>query len=342
MPAYIPARKAVVTRRYNLKYAALAGDCERIQRLQRDYELVQRVLDLSKEKSFSEVSEASGVKVSTLRDWVCGRKLPRSLRLNPSRKNSISRGRLADSLDFIYLLGVYQPRVQKINERLSVESKHDWLEEKVFDCMHAVFGDIHSQYALFQSKELMGYVREITDDNCSLPESLFYSRKNACRSDIERAYIRGFLDSRASIACQKRVLKCSGSIRQKPVVFAYVRNSSLLEKIKGLLAKHSINSSYIKDKRDGRRSLCINEFSSVKICRLYMSCSPKKERLSELLEYHEDVISNDLLGKSSKRILEARQEKAQNVVDCNSSRQRVFQSSRKRREGNKKAVNLCC
>lgn len=340
MPAYIPARKAVVTRRYNLKYGMLAGDDERIQRLQKDYELVQRVLDLSKEKSFSEVSEVTGVNLSTLRDWVSGRKLPRSMRLNSANSNKINKQKLAESLDFIYLLGVYQPRVQKITEKLFVESKHDWLEEKVFDCMHDVFGDTHSQYALFQSKDLMKCIREITDDNGSLPESLFYPKENACRSDVERVYIQGFLDSRASVTCQKRVLKCSGGIRQKPVIFAHVRNSSLLEKIKGLLAKHSINSSYITDKRDGRRSLCINELSSVKICRLYLSDSPKKEKLSEFMEYHEDMIKNDLFGRSSKEIQRSKQEKEKNIAKVGSSMPRVFRSSRKRREFNKQVFKV--
>ncbi len=342
-PSYllkISYRKSQATRRYNQKAKQLKGDAEKLARLQENYTLVMRTLDLIKNYPLQDVSKITGVNPTTLSDWASGRKLPRSMRLNPSRSNKINKQKLAKSLDFLYLLGVYQPRVQAVSLRMRIMSRHDWLEEKVFDCMQSIFGDNNSQQAMFQSKDLMACVTEITDDNRSFPESLFYPRENIQRKDLERVYLQGVLDSRASITRQKRKLKRSESIREKPVIFVRVRNSSLLEKIKGLLAKHSIISSYNEDKRDGRRCLCINEFNSVKICRKYMSRSPKKERLSEFIEYHEDLIKNDLLGKSSKRIQEAKQEKEKDIVKCNISLPRIFRSSRRRGKFNKKAFKV--
>ncbi|MEM4263670.1 MAG: LAGLIDADG family homing endonuclease [Candidatus Woesearchaeota archaeon] len=267
---------------YQKKSRLLLYKPERLEKLNRDYALLMQILDLYSQGLLKkDIAATVGVRQQKISAWLC-RDFPISFRLSCSKRKKIDVKKIKKSPCFFYLLGAYQPRVKAINPKyLSIKSKDSWLEEKIYDCLVNLFGEtVQSKRNFYESRSLMEYIVEETDDNRNLPRSM----QGIARR--ENAYLNGLFDSRACVSSYN--YKTSGCFveRKKPIIFIHVTNEDLISKIKELLLKHGICSSYVTDKRDGKRCLSINEFDSLKNCLRYFSKdSPKKEKLSELIHY---------------------------------------------------------
>lgn len=293
----VESRRQQADEVYQKKSKLLSHEPERLEKLNKDYALLMQILGLYSQGMLKkDIAAAVGIRQQKVSGWL-SREFPRSFRITGSRRKKLDVKTFEKSLDFFYLLGTYQPRVKKIDpKRISIESKDSWLEKKICDCLFNVFGDsMKSKKTLYESRYLMDYVKEITDDNTNLPRSL----KGIIK--YEAAYLNGLFDSRACISSYNYKVPGWSLERKRPIIFIHVTNECLIEKIRALLLWHGVRSSYITDKRDGKRCIAINEFNSLKKCLKYFSKdSAKKEKLSELIAYVKEHKLNDLHGLYSK------------------------------------------
>jgi len=244
---------------------------------------------------------------STVYGWITGRNLPQSFRDFAEQFKKISTSQLSDSLDFVYLVSVYQAKVRDIAlNRYNVVTGDVPLARRVEHCFKSLYlqpsvKDIsfsnnsrHATRVYFNSTKFMSCISEITKNNTCIPGQFYIPASMLM-------YLSAFFDVRAVPFYSSRRIKSSSILRHYPkIVITKTGRPSLLSSVNASLHVLGINSNYDSQSRPGQ--IQIDELASIKkfIDLGLFRSSEKMARLKEAYAYWEKTKELDYNGAYNK------------------------------------------
>jgi len=243
---------------------------------------------------------------STVYNWIKHKTLPLSFRQSATRTKEINPARIRQKQNFAYLLGVYQSKVNEIDKnRLTIHTKDSELERTVNQSLTALklkysqttvyYADRSAEKIYCDSKNLMSMIREVTEDNTSIPKEFMQDQK------LMITYLQGFFDSRATPSYAPRAIQNSKIRRIYPrITITKSGNISLLSAVNTALHLLGINSKY--NPKQNPNNIVINDMESIKKTidyKLFRS-QKKMQELKETYRYWEETKEHDYNGKFQK------------------------------------------
>ncbi|MBD3304296.1 hypothetical protein GF343_04055 [Candidatus Woesearchaeota archaeon] len=223
---------------------------------------------------------------STVYGWIKRGITPLSFRQSATRTKEIP-ARLKQRLQFAYLLGVYQSKVEEIHpERFTIATNDKGLEKTVKQSLNALklkysqatvhYASRSAERVYYDSKNLMSLIKEATEDNTSIPKE-FMQQQN-----LLIKYLQGFFDSRATPSYIPRTTQKSRILRVQPrITITKSGNECLLSAVNTALHMLGINSRY--NPRNTPDQIAINEIKSIEKVMEYKLFRNRK-KMQELKE----------------------------------------------------------
>jgi len=239
---------------------------------------------------------------STVYGWIKRGTLPLSFRQSATRTKETPTG-LTKRKQFAYLLGVYQSKVDEIDQkRLTIITRDSELEKAVKQSLNALrlkhsqttvhYANRSAEKIYYDSKNLMSRIKSITENNTSIPQEFIPNQT------LMISYLQGFFDSRAIPSYSSCTIQSSEIRRIHPrIIITKSGNESLLSAVNTALHLLGINSRY--NPRQTPDQIVINELESIKKVIDY-KLFRNKEKLRELKEtyrYWKETKKYDSNGK---------------------------------------------
>lgn len=262
------------------------------EQIEKDYLVFERVIKgIMEGQDLMRVAKSVGRCYETVYEWVNYGKYPKYL--SCACRKDVDFRLLEKSDDFCYLLGAYQARAKKMdNLELVIKSKNLRYIEDISRRIKRLFGKVSFTVAggiakaSYTSIDLMNYIRKITKENTIIPYVVVNPKKK------ERAYFRGFFDSRLEVLYCGRKIRGSIFKRRFPRLVIRKENKQLLSQVGEFLERQGIgfvqyNSSLMINRQGG-----ISRFLG-----LNLVSKPKHEKLKQLYEDYSELMSIDFRGR---------------------------------------------
>lgn len=299
----IAARQKELHRIYDAQISSADGRKIDMQRDLADFDRAASLL--LDHYSYREALRLMGARFRKVYGWIKGKGLPLSFRNSATRTKEIPAG-LRERQQFAYLLGVYQSKVDEIPpERLSITTRDSGLERTIRQSMDALglkYSQVTVHYAgraaeriYYDSKSLMSMIKEITEDNTSIPREFMQDQKMLIR------YLQGFFDSRAVPSYAPNTIQSSHIRRVHPRIIITKSNStSLMSAVNTALHSLGINSRYNPHKDPIQ--IEINDIASIRRVLDYglFKNKEKLRALTETYRYWRETKEYDHNGKFQK------------------------------------------
>jgi len=254
---------------------------------------------------------------STVYGWIKRGNLPMSFRDSATRTKKIKTGKFLKKKQFAYLLGVYQSKVHEINpERLSICTSNPDLEKTVKQSFNTLrikhtqttvkYTDRTAKKIYCDSKSLMSFIKEVTEDNTGIPKEFLQDHKMLI------SYLQGFFDSRAVPSYAPSNIQNSQIKRMHPrITITKSGNTSLLSAVNTALHSLGINSRY--NQRKNPDHVVINELESIKKVIDYKLFRNRENirALKETCTYWKETKKYDNNGKFQRQKDKVRKERSE-------------------------------
>lgn len=260
----------------------------------------------------------------TVYGWILQRNFPSSFADHTVPRKQIDMSLLENSLDFVYLVGAYQAKVQDISLQCYTIATGDMpLAGRVENCFKALHfkpgvtdyffaSRTPAKRVYFNSTKFMSCILEITKNNTCIPRQFYIPTSKV-------VYLSAFFDVRAVPVYSSKRIKSSSIVRHYPkIVITKIGRPSLLSSVNASLHVLGINSNYDSQSRPGR--IQIDELASIKKF-IDLGLFRSREKMARLKELYGDWKKtkefdyNGAYNKLKKKILLERESKMAKYVE---------------------------